>query len=64
MQTSTEAFYSGLIEEGIQKRLEKIDGTDDLIHERRCSPSELVQLARAELEIAFRRLASRLDRSD
>jgi hypothetical protein len=60
-QTSTEAFYAGLIDEGIQKRLEKIDGIDNLIHERKCSPNELVQLARSELEIAFRRLAQKFD---
>ena len=60
-ETTTEAFYAGLIEAGIQKRLEKIDGIDDLIHERKCSPCELVKLARAELEISFRRLAQRFD---
>ena len=41
--------------------MQKIDGIDDLIHTRQCRPSELVQLVRAELEIAFKRLAQKFD---
>jgi hypothetical protein len=61
LETNTDAFYQSLIRKGVQKPLEKIDAVDSLIHGRRCSPRELVQLARTELEIAMNRLVHRLD---
>jgi hypothetical protein len=60
-ETNTDAFYESLIGRGVQKPIEKIDAVDSLIHGRRCSPRELVQLARAELEIGLKRLVHRLD---
>jgi hypothetical protein len=60
-RTSTEAFYLTLIEQKFRKPFEKIDSIDHLIHQRNLSPADLLRLARAELEIAFKRLLSRLD---
>ena len=60
-KTSTDAFYTALVDDGLQKSFVKIDEVDALIHRRRCSPGELAQLVRAELRIALNRLSSRLD---
>ncbi len=62
-RTSTDAFYLGLIGRDFKKAFEKIDAVDTLIHGRKLSLSELARLARAELEISFKKLASRLDRT-
>jgi hypothetical protein len=60
-KTSTEAFYMGLIEGDLTKPFDKIDGVDALIHTRKISLPDLVKLARAELEVAFRKRAGRFD---
>jgi len=60
-QTSTEAFYLTLIEQEFKKPFEKINVVDHLIHERRLGLRELARVAKAELEIAFRKLAPRMD---
>ncbi len=62
-RTSTGAFYLKLIEQEFRKPLEKIDAVDHLIHGRSLGLDDLARLARAELEIAFRKLAPRLDSS-
>jgi hypothetical protein len=62
-RTSTNAFYLGLIGRDFKKAFEKIDAVDALIHERKLSLPELARLARAELEISFKRLAVKLDRA-
>lgn len=60
-RTSTEAFYLGLIGRDFKKAFEKIDAVDGLIHERKLTFRELAKLARAELEVALKRLLPRLD---
>ena len=60
-RTSTDAFYAGLIEQEFKKSFDKIDAVDHLIHERNVGMEDLARLARAELEIAFRKLSRRLD---
>jgi hypothetical protein len=60
-RTSTEAFYLTMIGQEFKKAFEKIDVVDHLIHQRNLSLPDLVRLARAELEIAFKRLTPRLD---
>ncbi len=60
-QTSTEAFYLGLIGGDLTKPFEKIDAVDSLIHERKLSFADLKKLVRAELEVAFRKIIERLD---
>jgi hypothetical protein len=60
-RTTTEAFYLTMIGQEFKKAFEKIDVVDHLIHQRNLSSSDLVRVARAELEIAFKRLAPRLD---
>jgi uncharacterized protein DUF6079 len=60
-RTSTEAFYATLFEKDLGKAFEKINAVDELIHQRNLGFAELEQLAGAELEIAFRRVAARLD---
>jgi len=60
-QTSTEAFYLGLIGGDLTKSFEKIDAVDSLIHERKLSFADLKKLVRAELEVAFRKIIQRLD---
>jgi hypothetical protein len=62
-QSSTEAFYATLIEKGFRKPFEKINAVDELIHQRQLGFADLERLAGAELEIAFRRVAARLDPS-
>jgi hypothetical protein len=60
-RTSTEAFYLTMIGQQFNKAFEKIDAVDHLIHQRNLSLGDLARLARAELEIAFKGLAPRLD---
>ena len=59
--STTSAFYSGLLDAGLLKSFQKIDAVDDLIHNRKLHFGDLVRLARTELEIAFRRVVSKLD---
>ena len=61
--TSTEAFYLTLVGQEFKKSFEKIDAVDHLIHERALGIEDLARLARAELEIAFKKLIPRLDPS-
>lgn len=60
-ETTTDACYRRLIESGTVKRFEKIDAVDALLHERPCDFDDLASLAMAELRVACRRLARRLD---
>ncbi len=60
-QTSTEAFYLGLIGGDLTKHFEKIDAVDALIHGRKLSLRELSRLVQAELEVAFRKTIEKLD---
>ncbi len=60
-QTSTEAFYMGLIEGDLTKAFEKINAVDELIHERKLGLKDLAKLAGAELEVAFRKILPRFD---
>ncbi len=60
-RTSTNAFYMGLIGRDFTKAFEKINAVDALIHERKLNLQDLAKLARAELEIALKRLDARLD---
>ena len=53
----------GLIGRDFKKAFEKIDAVDSIIHERRLNLRDLAKLARAELEIAFRKTVPRLDRT-
>jgi len=59
--TSTESFYTSLIEQEFHKSFHKIDTVDHLIHQRDLNMEEVARLARTELEIAFRKLGPRLD---
>ncbi len=61
-RTTTSGFYDGLIGQGLGKSFEKIDAVDRLVHER-TTMAELARLARAELEVAFRKVNARLDAS-
>ena len=60
-RTSTEAFYTAVVEQKFNKPFEKINAIDDLIHHRDLHFDDLERLARAELEIGFRKLIPRLD---
>jgi hypothetical protein len=62
-KTSTEAFYLGLIGGDLTKVFEKINAVDALIHNRKLQMKDFARLAEAELEIAFRKMIGRLDRS-
>jgi hypothetical protein len=62
-QSSTEAFYLGLLGRDFRKAFEKINSVDALIHDRNLGFRELERLARAELEIAFKKLNPQLDPS-
>jgi hypothetical protein len=62
-KSSTDAFYLGLVGRDFRKALEKVNVVDDLIHGRKLGFGDLERLARAELEIAFRKLRARLDPS-
>ena len=60
-QTSTQAFYMGLIGGDLTKAFEKINAIDELIHERKLSLQDLAKLAKAEIEVAFRKIAGKFD---
>jgi hypothetical protein len=60
-ETTTDACYRRLIESGTVKRFEKIDAVDALLHERACDFDDFASLAMAELRVACRRLARRLE---
>ncbi len=62
-QSSTDAFYRKMLENGVQKSFEKVNAIDDLIHGRQLDFDSLARLARTELEIAFKKLQPRLDPS-
>ena len=62
-QTSTEAFYMGLISGDLTKPFEKINGIDELIHARKLGLKDLEKLARAELEVALRKIVGKFDPS-
>ena len=62
-RTSTEAFYMGLIQGDLTKPFEKINAVDSLIHNRKLSFMDLEKLAKAELEVAFRKIIGRYDSS-
>ncbi len=61
--SSTDAFYRGILGEGLNRMFEKIDVIDRLVHERRLTMQDLDRLARAELQIALKPLLPRLDPS-
>ena len=50
-----------LIQGDLKKAFEKIDVVDVLIHERKLNMKDLAKLARAEIEVAFRRILEQLD---
>jgi hypothetical protein len=58
-ETTTDAFYASLVEQGWNKPFEKVDSVDALLHSR--APGDFLKLAGAELGIALKRLAPRLD---
>jgi hypothetical protein len=60
-RTSTDAFYLGLIGGDLTKPFDKINAIDDLIHGRRLDFNDMTKLARAELEVAFSKLAGKYD---
>jgi len=62
-QSSTEAFYLGLIGRDFKKAFEKINAIDALIHGRTLAFPELQKLSCTELEIAFRKLRDKIDPS-
>ena len=59
--SSTDAFYRGILGEGLNRTFEKIDAVDRLVHQRRLTIQDLDRLARAELQIALKQLVPRLD---
>ncbi len=60
-RSTTDSFYRGILDEGLNKAFEKIDAIDRLLHERKLTMIDLDRFARAELQVAFRGLAPRLD---
>ncbi|MGH8580009.1 MAG: hypothetical protein ACREVK_07795, partial [Gammaproteobacteria bacterium] len=58
---STDACYREILGADIAHSFKKIDAIDKLIHAERRSFDELLTLAKAELEIAFKRLSPQLD---
>ena len=60
-ESTTDAFYRTLIDGGIAYSFEKINAVDERIHAKKESLPDLVRVARAELEIAFKRLLPKLD---
>ncbi len=60
-ETTTEAYWSRLAEEGIDHALLKTDAVDRLLHQRPLGMEELEALAAAELGVALGRLVPRLD---
>lgn len=59
--SSTDSCYRELLGADITHSFKKIDAIDRLIHAERGSFDELLTLAKAELEIAFKRLLPQLD---
>ena len=59
-ESSTDAFYRTLIDGGLAHSFEKINAVDERIHARKESLPDLTRVARAELEVAFRKLMQRL----
>ncbi|MGH6636630.1 MAG: hypothetical protein ACRED0_11055, partial [Gammaproteobacteria bacterium] len=59
--STTDACYRELLGADIAHSFKKIDAIDKLIHAERGSFDELLTLAKAELEIAFKRLLPQLD---
>ncbi|MGH8657199.1 MAG: hypothetical protein ACREV4_01560, partial [Gammaproteobacteria bacterium] len=59
--SSTDACYRELLGADIAHSFKKIDALDKLIHAERRSFDELLTLAKAELEIALRRVLPQLD---
>ena len=62
-KSSTDDFYQSLLDGDLKKSFRKINSVDELIHHRDLNFAGLLKLARAELEIAFKRIASELDKS-
>jgi hypothetical protein len=60
-ESTTDAFYRTLIDGGIAYSFEKINAVDERLHAKKESLPDLARVARAELEIAFRRLIPKLD---
>jgi hypothetical protein len=60
-RTTTEAFYLDVLRQEFRKPFEKVDSVDALIHGRQLNLPDLARVARAELEIAFKKLLPRLD---
>lgn len=59
--TTTQSCLSALAAEGINRPLHKLGVVDRLLHGRSCAFSDIQRLAAAELEVALRQLAKRLD---
>ena len=53
----------GLISGDLTKPFEKINGIDELIHARKLGLKDLEKLARAELEVALRKIVGKFDPS-
>lgn len=60
-RSSTDAFYRSLLDGAVKKSFLKINAVDTLVHQRRISLGDLERLARAELEVAFRRVLPELN---
>ncbi len=59
--TDTDSFFSGLLQCGINRPLEKINGLDRLLHERSLAFADLERLADAEIQAAARAIIPRLE---
>jgi len=59
--TDTETFFSSLLQQGINRPLEKINALDRLLHERSLPFADLERLADAEIQAAARAVGQRLD---
>jgi hypothetical protein len=59
--SSTASFYAGLAKSDFRQPFFKINVVDDLIHSRKLRFQDLAALARAELEIALKKVAQQLD---
>ncbi len=62
-KTNTDAFYTDLLEAGVNKPFEKLDAVDSLLHSRNAAPGDFIELARAEIDIGLKRVARKLDQS-
>ena len=60
-ESSTDAFYRALVDGATNHSFEKINAVDELVHARKANLADLTRLARAELEIAFRKIMPRID---